>query len=102
MRSVDDLWEHIAYVLAYAPSSFPYKDFLSPEQQMTLDLAFDQLRQGVEIAYPEMEFQAKRNDLFGLLARCHALYLRGGDDEAGALLSEFQDRIFRNPCGPLS
>ena len=45
MKSVDDLWDHTAYVLAYAPNSFPHRDFLSAEDQMTLDKAFEQLHQ---------------------------------------------------------
>ena len=28
METVDDLWDHIAYVLGYAPDRFPYRDFL--------------------------------------------------------------------------
>lgn len=50
MESVDDLWNHIAYVMAYAPDRFPYRDFLADDEQMNLDGAFMQLRQGVEVA----------------------------------------------------
>jgi hypothetical protein len=50
METIDDLWEHIAYVLAYAPDKFPYRDFLPDDQQMNLERAFEQLRKGVLIA----------------------------------------------------
>ena len=95
MESVDDLWNHIAYVLAYAPDRFPHRDFLPPHQQMNLPLAFQQLRQGVEIAHPEPSFADKRQVLYQLLDRCHAAFLAGKEDEAGDLLNEFQANIFK-------
>ena len=67
MESVDDLWNHIAYVLAYAPDQFPVEDFLADDDQMTFERAFEQLRQGVEIAYPEAEFADKRSQLHSIL-----------------------------------
>ena len=48
VESVDDLWNHIAYVIAYAPDQFPVEDFLADNEQMNLDRAFDQLRQGMQ------------------------------------------------------
>jgi hypothetical protein len=37
LESIDDLWDHIAYVLAYALDKFPFRDFLSVDEQMTLE-----------------------------------------------------------------
>jgi hypothetical protein len=95
MTSVDDLWDHIAYVMAYAPDQFPYRDFLPDDQQMNLDRAFEQLRQGVEIAYPEPEFASKRTTLNDILDRSYAGYRAGEDVAAGHLLNEFQDNVFK-------
>ncbi len=95
MESVDDLWNHIAYVMAYAPDQFPYRDFLADDEQMTLDRAFEQLRQGVEIAYPEAEFADKRAHLNGILDQSYAQYQAGENIKAGHLLNDFQDNIFK-------
>lgn len=95
MESVDDLWNHIAYVLLCAPDQFPIEDFLADDQQMNLDRAFVQLRQGVEIAYPQAEFVDKRALLNGILDKCLALYLAGENIKAGHLLNDFQDNIFK-------
>lgn len=95
MESVNDLWDHIAYVMAYAPDQFPYRDFLSDDEQMTLERAFEQLRQGVDIAYPEDSFADKRAHLHGILDGCYAQYRAGEDIKAGHLLNEFQDKIFK-------
>lgn len=95
MKTVDDLWDHIAYVMGYAPDRFPHEDFLSQDEQMNLDRAFDQLRQGVEIAYPEPSYEAKRALLNGILDRSYAAYKSNDDITAGHLLNEFQDNIFK-------
>lgn len=95
MESVDDLSNHIAYVLAYAPDEFPVEDFLEPDQQMNLERAFDQLRQGVVIAYPEDSFAEKRGLLNNILDNCYALYKSGEDFKAAHLLNDFRDNIFK-------
>ena len=95
MQTVEDLWQHIAYVLAYAPDRFPYRDFLPDDQQMNLELAFKQLRQGVTIAYPDIAFADKRASLNGILDQSYAAYKAGEDVKAGHLLNDFQDSIFK-------
>ena len=95
MENVDDLWNHIAYVVAYAPDQFPYRDFIPADQQMTLDRAFEQLRQGAGIAYPEPELASQRETLNFILDRCYALYRAGDTIAAIHLLNEFQDNIFK-------
>ena len=95
MKSVDDLWNHIAYVLGYAPDHFPYEDFLAPEEQMTLDKAFEQLHAGVVIAYPEESFAGKRKELHAMLDSSFLAYRNGKEIEGGTLLNEFEGRIFK-------
>ncbi len=95
MESVDDLWGHIAYVLGYAPDNFPYEDFLPEDQQMNLDRAFEQLRKGVEIAYPDDFFPEKKVMLSEILDRSYALYKSGDNIAAGHLLNDFEDNIFK-------
>lgn len=95
MESVDDLWNHIAYVMGYAPDRFPYRDFLPDDEQMNLDRAFDQLRKGVKIAYPDHSYQSKRILLNGILDRSYAAYKSNDEITAGHLLNEFQDNIFK-------
>ena len=95
MQSVDDLWNHIGYVLCYAPSSFPYENFLTPDQQMTLDMAFELLHAGVVVAYPEDSFTDKRKELHALLDRSFLAYQGGQEIVGGTLLNEFESRIFK-------
>jgi len=95
VENVNDLWNHIAYVLLCAPDQFPREDFLSEDEQMNLDRAFEQLHQGVRIAYPEPDFASKRTILSDILDRSYAAYKAGEDITAGHLLNEFQDNIFK-------
>lgn len=95
VESVDDLWDHIAYVLGCAPDQFPYRDFIADDQQMNLDRAFEQLRQGVEIAYPEASFADKRVLLHSILDQSYAQYQAGENIKAGHLLNDFQGNIFK-------
>ena len=97
MESVDDLWNHIAYVLGYAPDRFPYEDFLSPEEQMTLDTGFEQLHAGVLIAYPDVENADRRDELHKLLDRSYLAYRNGDELVGGTVLNEFEARIFKRP-----
>ena len=94
METLGDLWDHIAYVVAYAPSGFPVEDVLKPEQQMTLEMAFDQLHQGVGIAYPDPVSAGRRRELNDLLDRALAEYRCGDRGRATALLTEFEAIIF--------
>ena len=95
MESVNDLWEHLAYVLGYAPNDFPVEDFLQDKDQMNLEKAFKQLRDGVEIAYPENEYAGHRVKLNVILDESYKAYKAGEETKAGRLLISFQNEIFR-------
>ncbi len=95
VRSVDDLWDHIAYVRCYAPDQFPHEDFMPDDEQMNLDRAFVQLRKGVTVAYPEEEWGYKRAVLNQMLDKSYAAYKAGEEDKAAHLLNDFEEQIFK-------
>ena len=94
MESVNDLWDHIAYVMEYAPSDFPWEVHLLPEQQMNLDMAFEQLHQGVRLAYPAASAAPQREQLAALLDHALGDYRNGNKTEAAIILAEFESIIF--------
>lgn len=100
METISDLWDHIAYVMEYAPSGFPAEDHLLPEQQMTLDMAFQQLHQGVAIAFPAPGAAVQREQLDALLDRALGEYRNGNKTVAAGMLAEFESIIF-TPDGRL-
>jgi hypothetical protein len=95
METVEDLWEHIAYVIMCAPDDFPHRDFIPADQQMNLERAFEQLREGVDIAYPEGEFVEKRTALNELLDDSYRRYRTGDVIQARNILEHFQNSIFQ-------
>lgn len=94
IKTINDLYNHIAYVVIYGPDRFPYRDFLAIDDQMNLDKAFTQLREGVEIAYPEDFHPEKKPMLYALLDQSLAAYRAGEDIKAAHLLQDLQDNIF--------
>ncbi len=95
VRDINSFYDFIGYVVLSAPDQFPREDYLGPDEQMTLDRAFDELRQG--IAFVELDFPGADRDrgLSALLERSLASY-RNGDIVAGAhTLQDFQDLIFK-------
>lgn len=98
METISDLWDHIAYVMEYAPSDFPREDHLLPEQQMNLEMAFEQLRQGIEVAYPAADGRWVQLD--ALLDRALVEYRNGDKTVAAGMLAEFESIIFE-PDGRL-
>ncbi len=47
VKDIDSLFDFIGYVVIYAPDRFPVEDYLAPGEQMTLAMAFDELRYGL-------------------------------------------------------
>lgn len=93
VRSPDDLYIFISYVVLCAPDRFPQRDHLPPDQQMTLGRAFARMRSGIDALYPGAAFAAKRRRLNAALDEAVAAYERG-DGRAGAgRLQDFQDLI---------
>ncbi|ASR53710.1 hypothetical protein [Blastomonas fulva] len=98
MFSIDDvdaLWDHIGYVALYAPDEFPEEDFLAADQQMNLERAFEMLRQGLTIAYPESSFFERKLKLNDILDQSYEAYKAGDGDLGSKLLHVFQDGIFK-------
>ena len=84
--------DFVCYVYACAPDLFPFDDWRSPEDQMTLERAFVGLRYGLDLA-------AKEKGESAVLARCRALVeesyaeYKAGRDHAGQLKLEEVEKL---------
>ena len=95
VNSASDLYNLIGTVVLCAPDRFPVRDYLAPDDQMTLDRAFNQMRDAIEALYPEDRFKDKRSSLAQTLDGALSSY-RDGDRYNGAhRLQDFQDMIFQ-------
>lgn len=94
------LWNFIATVLGGAVVGFPKEDYLEPDEQMTLEKAFDELRYGVRFALDEPCSRDGVANLNKLLDGSYAAF-KAGDNQTGArLLHEFETTIFGDPDNP--
>lgn len=83
----------IGYVVLGAPDQFPVEDYLAPDEQMTLDKAFAQLRRGLPVAYDRIKDKDAIPKALELLEASYRAY-ESGDQRAGAfLLQDFDDRL---------
>lgn len=85
----------IGYVVLGAPDQFPIEDYLAPEEQMTLDKAFAELRRGLPVAYDKIQDKGAIPNATELLEASYRAY-REGDQRAGAfLLQDFDELLLK-------
>jgi hypothetical protein len=84
------LRDFISYVLVNAPEGFPVEDFLPDEEQMTLELAFEELRQGIQYSRALKSDSTKRATASDLLERSLRAYRKSEWEQGAALLCDFE------------
>lgn len=90
VRDARALYDFIGYVVVYAPDGFPVEDYLQPHEQMTLDLAFDELRHGIGL----LQLPAPRAQALQALLDTALQHYRSGDDVRGAhVLQDFEQAL---------
>jgi hypothetical protein len=95
VRDVSSLYDFIGYVVLGAPDRFPRENYLSEEEQMNLEKAFDELRRGVAFVENDFPGADAARGLSLILDEALALY-RAGNDVAGAhRLQDFEQLIFK-------
>lgn len=99
MSDLEDLWNHVGYVVLCLPDQFPVEDFLSDEDQMTMEKGYEQLHQGINIAYPPDQYKGKdyddlRNHLASYLLESRKAYDMGDVVKGAHLLQDFRNAIF--------
>jgi hypothetical protein len=95
VRDIGSLYDFLGYVVLRAPNRFPREDYLSDEEQMTLNRAFAELRQGVRLVEKDFPGADAKRGLSAILEQALALY-RAGDDVGGAhKLQDFERLIFK-------
>lgn len=82
----------IGYVVLGAPDQFPVEDYLAPDEQMTLDKAFAQLRRGLPVAYDKIKHKDAIPKALELLEASYRAY-EAGDQRAGAFLLQDFDEL---------
>jgi len=85
--------DFILEVIAGAPADFMEMDWLSPEEQMTLDRAFEGLRIGFDLV--EWEFGSTKASPMRAFANESLAAYRNGDDRSGQSKLEAIEKLLR-------
>ena len=98
---MDEVWnlstfrDFISTVLLCAPDNFPVRSYLPDSEQLTLDLAFDNLRYGLEtFANPRMKDPARRDEARRLLEASYEAYKAGEKQKGAHLIQDMRLVIF--------
>jgi recombinational DNA repair protein (RecF pathway) len=94
VKSESGFRDFLSLVIVHAPDEFPEEDFLEPEEQLTLDLAFDELRKGIELLSARRVSPNQKQQLHELLKQAYSNYLNGEDVKAAHLLQELEVLAF--------
>lgn len=95
VRDINSLYNFIGYVVLRAPDNFPTEDYLPADQQMTLDRAFAELRNGVMLVKADAPDLPRLDDLEVVLDEALALYRRGETVHGAHRLQDFEAMIFK-------
>ena len=95
VNNLDGLYDFIGYVVLRAPDKFPKEDYLKPDDQMTLDRAFSELRAGLNFVEADVTGVETKRRLASLLDEAHAAYISGERKKGAHLLQDFEALIFK-------
>lgn len=94
IRHLHELHDFIGLVILSAPDRFREEDFLSDDEQLTLQSAFAEIRNGLELV-PVSENDPHYHDrLRAILDESLSAYRAGERKEGAHRLQDFRDMIF--------
>lgn len=100
VRDLLGLYDFIALVVVGAPSAFPIEDYRAPDDQLNLDRAFEELRNGLEFVAVSNRDPMFHDRLRAILDESLAAYRAGERKEGAHRLQDFQDMIFGSSDRP--
>src|SRR5262245_36388177 len=89
------LKDFVGYVVLCAPNRFPEEDFLQPDEQMSLERAFEEMRNAMNLFKPSRMNDAKRREALSLLEESLNSYRANEIVKGAHLLQDFRSFIFK-------
>lgn len=96
VKDIDSLYNFLGYVVLRAPNRFPAEDYLPADEQMTLDKAFAELKNGLSFVDPDVVDSEKQRILRSLLEKSYLAYQAGEDIKGAHLLQDLEGLIFKS------
>lgn len=95
ISDLSSLYDFLGYVVLRAPDHFQREDYLRPEEQMTLQKAFHELRTGLDFVEEGFVGKTVKDRLYVLLDEAKAAYAAGDRHKGAHLLQDFEALLFR-------
>jgi hypothetical protein len=89
--------DYVVFVQSYLPDEFPPRDCAGPDEQWTLDLAFDGLRLGLRMAVEEKGERDEFTQGESLVEEAYAAYRDGRKRDGFFKLEELQTLLKEVP-----
>ena len=95
VQDISDYYNFLATVIVHAPDRFPSEDFLPPDEQLDLERAFTELRDGMEFISKRIVDSKAQEALRQLLENSLEAYRIGDAMKGAKLLQNFEEIVFR-------
>ena len=95
VKDFNGLVDFLSLVIVHAPDSFPREDYLDDDEQLTLDSAFAELRNGMKFVLPRVAGSDALDALGTQLDNALAMYRLGDDIKGAHLLQDFEQSLLR-------
>ncbi|QJE03747.1 hypothetical protein HH212_27005 (plasmid) [Massilia forsythiae] len=82
--------DFLSLVIVHAPDDFSKENYLGEDEQLTLESAFNELRNGMKFVKPRVSDDAALEALCGRLEQALVLYRQREDTKAAHLLQDFE------------
>jgi hypothetical protein len=100
VRDYISLIEFFTIVLVCAPDRFFKEDYLEEHEQLTLDNAFDELRQGLHFATDQMKDKALVSEIRSGVETAYETYRAGKTIEGSRILQAVEALVIKNSREP--
>lgn len=94
VQHLHELHDFIGLVVLSAPDRFRKEDFLKDEDQLTLERAFEEIRNGLEFVAASGNDPTYHDRLRAVLEESLAAYRAGERKEGAHRLQDFRDMVF--------
>lgn len=95
IRSFEGLIDFLSVVIVHAPDDFFEEDFLSDDEQLTLESSFEGIREGMTFVRRRIQDEAVIMQLENLLDDSLAAYRQGDDVRGAGLLQRFEEVLIK-------
>lgn len=100
IKNLNGFFDFLSLVIVHAPDGFPKEDYLSDEEQLTLESAFKEIRGGMKFVQPKISSETVMGALREKLNQALALYRQGDDVKGAHLLQDFEQLLLRETGSP--